>query len=79
MTCFLMETWLDKKGYMKHCRDIPFPNKFIVEKPNSGGGLTLLWKAGVKVEVINFTDNHILARVGEEDGSHWYLTCFMDG
>ena len=61
---------------MKHCRDAPFPNKFIVEKPNSGGGLTLLWKAGVKVEVINFTNNHILARVGEEDGSHWYLTCF---
>ena len=33
--CFLMETQLDKKGYAKHCRDVPFPNKFIVKKPNS--------------------------------------------
>ena len=38
---FLMETWLDKKGFEKHCREIPFPNKFIVRKLDSGGGLAL--------------------------------------
>ncbi|XP_030941442.1 uncharacterized protein LOC115966334 [Quercus lobata] len=76
MVCFLMETRLDKKGYAKHCREVPFPNKFIVKMPDSGGGLVLLWKAGVDVEVINFINNHILARVGEEDGSYWYLICF---
>ena len=40
--CFLMETRLDKKGFEKHCRDILFPNMFIVQKANLGGGLALL-------------------------------------
>ena len=35
--CFLMETRLDKKGYKKHYKDIPFPNQFVVKNPNSGG------------------------------------------
>lgn len=71
-----METWLDKKGFEKYCRDIPFSNKFIAKKPNSGGGLTLLWKVEAKVDVINFTENHTLAKVVKEDGFQWYLTCF---
>ena len=28
------------------------------------------------VDVINFTENHILAKVVEEDDLEWYLTCF---
>ena len=28
------------------------------------------------VDVINFIENHILAKVVEEDGLEWYLTCF---
>ena len=66
--CFLMETRLDKKGFDKHCRKITFPNKLIVKKPNSGGGLALLWKSDIKLDVINYTKNHILAKVVEEDG-----------
>ena len=62
MVCFLMETRLDKKGFEKHCREIPFPNKFIVKKPGSGGGFALLWKAEVKVDVIILTENHIWQR-----------------
>ena len=65
--CFLMEMRLDKKGFEKHCRDIPFPNKFTVKKPNSGGGLVLLRKVVAKVDVSNFTENHILEKVVEED------------
>ena len=86
MVCFLMETRLDKKGFAKHCREVPFPNKFIrevpfpnkfiVKKPDFGGGLALLWKAEAKIYVINFTKHHILAKVVEEDGFQWYLTCF---
>ena len=75
-TCFLMETRLDREGFNKHCRELPFPNKFIIKKPYGGGGLALIWKNEVKMEVINFTNNHILARVEEEDGFVWMLTCF---
>ena len=28
------------------------------------------------MDVINFTENHILAKVVEKDGFVWYLTCF---
>ena len=74
ITCFLMETRLDREGFNKHCSELPFPNKFIVKKPYGGGGLALIWKSKVKMEVINFMDNHILARVEEEDGLAWMLT-----
>ena len=74
--CFLMETRLNKTGFEKHCREVKFPNKLIVKKHDSGGGLALLWKRDVSMDVINFTENHILAKVVEEDGFVWYLTCF---
>nr|XP_023928295.1 uncharacterized protein LOC112039646 [Quercus suber] len=74
--CFLMETHLDREGFDYHCRELPFQNKFIVKKPIGGGGLALIWKEEVKLEVINFTELHILARVVEEYGYAWMLTCF---
>ena len=76
MVCFLMETRLDKEGFEIHCKDIPFKNKLIVKKSNTGGGLALLWKAEVQLDVINYTEHHILANVVEEDGYVWYLTGF---
>lgn len=39
-----------------------------MKKPYSGGGIALLWKTDVKLDVINFMENHILAKVVEEDG-----------
>ena len=42
--CFLMETRLDRDGFEKHCGDLPFKNKLIIKKPNSSGGLALLWR-----------------------------------
>lgn len=74
--CFLMKTRLNKDGFKKHCRNLPFPNQFIVKKPDSSGGLALLWKDEVVLDVINFTTNHILAKVIEEDGFIWYLIGF---
>ena len=47
-----------------------------MKKPNSGGGLALLWKEEVTLDIINFTDNHILAKVVENDGFVWYFTRF---
>ena len=66
--CFLMETRLDRSDFEKHCGDVPFKNKLIVKKRNSGGGLALLWKEEMILDVINFIDNHILAKVVEKDG-----------
>ncbi|XP_065629326.1 uncharacterized protein LOC136067422 [Quercus suber] len=76
MVCFLMEILLDKEGFVQLYDNLPFPNQIIVKYPDSGGGLALIWKNDVKLEVISFTTNHILAKVKEDDGFEWYLTCF---
>ena len=73
---FFMETRLDREGFDNHYRELPFLNKFVVKKPNGGGGLALIWKAKVNMEVINFTNHHILVKVVEEDSFAWMLTCF---
>ena len=69
--CLLMETRLDRSGFEKHYGEVPFKNKLIVKKPNSGRELALLWKEKVTLDVINFTDNHILAKVVENDSFVW--------
>ena len=55
--CFLIETRLDKEGFDRHYRELPFRNKFIIKKLNSRGGLAQLWKPEVKLDVINYTEN----------------------
>ena len=74
--CFLMETRLDKEGFDHLYSNFPFQNKIIVKYPDLGGELALLWKNDVAMEVINYTTNHVLTKVTEEDGFVWYLTCF---
>ena len=65
-----------KEDFKKLCKDTNFPHWFIVKKLGLGGGLALLWKKRVDLKVINGLDNHILAKVVEEDGSEWFLTGF---
>ena len=74
--CFLMETRLDKDGFDNLYENLPFQNKIIVKHPNSEGGLAFLWKNEVRLEVINITVNHVLAKVTEEDGFVWFLMGF---
>ena len=74
--CFLMETRLDKEGFDKLYSNLPFQKNIIVKYPDLGGGLALLWKNDVAMEVINYTANHVLTKVIEEDGFVRYLTYF---
>lgn len=57
-----METWLDKEGFEKLYGKLPYQNKIIVKKSDSGGGLALLWKDDIRMDLINFTNNHVLTR-----------------
>ena len=76
--CFLMETRLDKEGFDNLYGNLLFQNKIIVKHSDSGGGLAFLWKNEVSLEVINFTVNHVLAKVTKEDGFVWHLTGFYE-
>ena len=55
---------------------MPFQNKIIVKHPDAGGGLAFLWKNDIKLKVINYTVNHVLAKVTKEDGFVWFMTGF---
>ena len=61
--CFLMETCLDKEGFNSLHGNLPFQNKIIVKHLDSGGGLAFLWKDDSKLAVVNYTPNHVLAKV----------------
>ena len=74
--CFLMETRLDEDGFNDLYRDLPFKNKLFVKKPNAGGGLALLWKQDIQLDLINYSEHHILVKVREDDGFEWFLTGF---
>ena len=74
--CFLMETRLDREGFDRLYGELPYPHKIIVKKLDTGGRLALIWKEGVVLDLINYTDNHILVKVKEEDGFEWWLACF---
>ena len=71
-----METRLDNEGFNGFCGDLLFPNHFVVKYPNAGGGLALLWKGDVQLDVVNYMANHILAKVVEGDGFVWFLSGF---
>ena len=73
---FLMEARLDKEGFDELCGDLPFPNLLIVKYRNTGGGLALIWKKEIQLDVVNYTASHILAKVVEEDGFVWFLSGF---
>ena len=74
--CFLMETRLDREGINHWCKELPFKNCFVVKKPGHGGGLALLWKEDIGVDVFKFLDNQISVTVTESDGFQWVLTSF---
>ena len=76
IVCFLTETRLDIEGFNNLYGNLPFPNKIIVKHPDFGGGLAFLWRDDIKLEVVNYIANHVLARVTEEDDFVWFMTSF---
>ena len=71
-----METRLDIEGIKQWCSELPYKNQFIVKKSGLGGGLTMLWKEDMRLEVFKSLDNQISAWVTESDGFRWLLTRF---
>jgi exonuclease III len=52
-------------------------NLFGVDSVGKGGGLCLLWRNGVEVNIQNYSRHHINAIVKSEvRGLEWKLTCF---
>ena len=76
IVCFLMETRLDKERFDKIYSNLSYQNKIIVKHLDLGGGLALLWKNDINMEIVNYTTNHVLAKIIEEDRFVWYMIGF---
>ena len=69
--CFLMETKLNTEGINFWCKELPYKNKFVIKKLGLGGGLAMMWKEDVSLDVFKYSDNQISAMVTESDGFWW--------
>ena len=74
---FLMETKSNRE-WMEQVKDrCKMKHGLIVPSDGSKGGLAMLWKEGIKVEVKTYSEEHIDVWVEESwNGSHWHLTGF---
>ena len=75
---FLMETKLSKEAMTKKKFTLGFTEGLVVASNGSKGGLALLWKKEVMVDVQTFGPWHIDAEVGRVDGTgKWRFTGFI--
>ena len=75
---FLMETKLSKEEMTKKKYTVGFTEGLVVASNDSKGGLALLWKKKVMVDVQTFGPWHIDVEVGGADGTgKWRFTGFM--
>ena len=60
---FLMETKVEKPTMERMGRKMSFNNIFVVPQLNRTGGLALLWRDDLSVDVQTYSDRHIDAIV----------------
>ncbi|XP_075662915.1 uncharacterized protein LOC142632377 [Castanea sativa] len=72
---FLSETKLDRDGFRRLKRKIEFKQGFEVPRVGLGGGLTLLWRDNVEIDVQTSSPHHIDALINQ-NGVVWCFTGF---
>ncbi|XP_019166531.1 PREDICTED: uncharacterized protein LOC109162266 [Ipomoea nil] len=74
---FLCETWSDTRRLERVRVKLKYDNCFVVDSSGRGGGLALLWSAGVDVEVRGYSNHYIdtIVTSGGDD-SRWRFTGF---
>ena len=74
---FLLETKIKKKAMEKVMEKINFVNGLIVPKKGRGGGLAMLWKREVDLEIMGYSRSFIDAIITEQgSGFRWRITSF---
>ena len=71
---FLAETWVDKARLTKLCDDLHFDEKWIVPRVSRAGGLALLWKNTVQIDVDSSSLNYIDVIVNKGKDDSWRFT-----
>ena len=73
---FLAETWLVEDRLKSLLRNFVCDQKFVVSKINQGGGLALLWRSDIDVNVVSSSLNHIDAVINLGKEHSWRFTGF---
>ena len=77
MVVFLTETKKKNAGMTKVRMKIGFENGFYVKKEGKGGGLAMLWRREVNLEIKSYSMHHIDAVITREGaGFQWRITGF---
>ena len=71
---FLCETKLESKQMVERGKKLHFDNCFTVDRWGLGGGLALLWKGEIDVDIKSYSKHHIDAVVHSENGCYWRCT-----
>ena len=76
---FLMETKSSEEWMEKVKKECNMKQSWVVPSNGRSGGLALLWKDEIKVELLTYSLNHIDVLVSEGRGlGRWHLTSFYD-
>ncbi|KAK9291771.1 hypothetical protein L1049_019721 [Liquidambar formosana] len=73
---FLMETKLHKDEMERVKFRLGFNHGLFHEAHNRSGGLALLWRIGMEIEVLSYSGNHMDAFVLEAGVACWRITGF---
>lgn len=74
-----METRIDKTNLERVKRRLGFAGCLTVNALGRKGGLSLLWKRDSGVEIVSYTQGHILAWVEDEfQNSKWLFTMMYE-
>ena len=73
---FLMETKLEKIPMERIGRKVQFNNIFVMPHVNMAGGLALLWRKEINLDIQTYSDRHIDAFIYHGVDDTWRLTGF---
>ena len=73
---FLMETKLEKILMERIGRKMQSNNIFVVPHVNMAGGLALLWREEINLDIQTYSDQHIDAFINHGVDDVWQLTSF---
>ena len=73
---FLMETKLEKIPMERIGRKVQFNNIFVMPHVNMAGGLALLWREEINLDIQTYFDRHIVAFIYHGVDDTWRLIGF---
>ena len=75
---FLMETVLEKTSMERIGRRMKFHNIFAFPQVNRGGGLALLWRDDISLDVQTYSDRYIDSFINHGVNDAWRFTSFYE-